>query len=54
MMRSTRAAANELARGATVGKNARYEVTKLINRGGTALVYEGVDREPGEQVALKC
>ena len=54
MMKSTRAAANELASGATLGKNSRYEVRKLINRGGTALVYEGVDRETGERVALKC
>jgi serine/threonine protein kinase len=54
MMRSTRGAANELARGATVGKNARYEVRRLINRGGTALVYEGIDRDAGVGVALKC
>lgn len=42
----------EIARGTVVG-NGRYEVLEEINRGGTAIVYRGVDRALSLDVALK-
>ena len=42
----------ELARGTVIG-NGRYEVLEEINRGGTAIVFRGVDRELRCDVALK-
>ena len=40
--------------GDRVGANERYLVCEMINRGGTATVYRGLDRERGdEEVALK-
>lgn len=52
---TSRRAANELARGTALGMHGRYEIVEMINRGGTAVVYRGIDREKdGGEIALKC
>jgi serine/threonine protein kinase len=46
------ASSNDVPQGALIG-NGRYKVLKEINRGGTAVVYEGLDLLSHGKVALK-